>query len=68
MLFDPEKKTRIDEDTRVPTGDAREALRMCRDEVEKEKRKGNVVRHLGVKKNRSGRSHQCIQEWEVDDD
>lgn len=67
MLFDPEKPTRIDRDTRVPTGDNRKANTMCREIVEQLRSKGQVVRHLGVKKNKSGKSHQCIQEFEVDE-
>ncbi|NEQ95696.1 MAG: hypothetical protein F6K30_03020 [Cyanothece sp. SIO2G6] len=68
MLFDPEKKTRIDMDTRVPTGDTGKAHKICREIAEQLRRKGNVMRHLGVKKNKSGKSHQCIQAFEVDDE
>lgn len=67
MLFDPDKRTRIDEGTTVPTGDTGRAHKMCRDEVAKLQKQGNVVRHVGVRKNRSGRSHQCIQEFELDE-
>lgn len=68
MLFDPEKKVRRDESFTVPTGNTGKAHKMCRDRVEKHQRDGHVVRHAGVRKNKSGRSHQCIQEWEVDDE
>lgn len=68
MLFDPEKKTRIDNDTRVFTSDSSEARRQCEEIAENLQKKGHVVRNIGVKKNRRGTLHNCIQEWEVDDD
>lgn len=67
MLFDPDKGTRIDEGTTVPTGDTGRAHKLCRAEVSRLQKQGNVVRHVGVRKNRSWRSHQCIQEFEVDE-
>ena len=68
MLFDPEKPVRRDEDTRVFTSDSSEALRQCEEIAENLQRKGHAVRNIGVKKNRRGTIHNCIQEWEVDND
>ncbi|NER00276.1 MAG: hypothetical protein F6K30_26865 [Cyanothece sp. SIO2G6] len=66
MLFDPEKPTRLDTDTTVPTGERQDAQRQCRAKAESWQQQGIVVRYLGVRRNRSGKSHQCIFEYEID--
>ncbi|MEM9217622.1 MAG: hypothetical protein AAGD25_25190 [Cyanobacteria bacterium P01_F01_bin.150] len=63
MLFDPEKKTRFNDDTIVFTDETQEAESRCRKIAEKLEERGNPVRHIGVKKR--GKTHRCIQEWEA---
>ena len=67
MLFDPEKKARLDDNTLVRTGNSERAQSECRKIVEFLQEKGQVVEHVGVRKNKSRRSHQCIQRWEIDE-
>ena len=67
MLFDPEKPTRIDTDTRIPTGDLKEAYRKCRAIAETYIQNGEVCELYGVIPNKTGKSHNCAFIFELEE-
>ncbi|NEQ98818.1 MAG: hypothetical protein F6K30_19205 [Cyanothece sp. SIO2G6] len=68
MLFDPERKTWIDTDTRVNSSDPRIASKLCEAEAERQRQQGEVIELKGVRPSRSGRTHTCIFEREIQED
>ncbi|MGB3615867.1 MAG: hypothetical protein WBA10_18880 [Elainellaceae cyanobacterium] len=65
MLFDPERKTQIDTDERVLTSDPRRAAKLCEDIAEQERKRGEVIELKGVRPSKSGKTHNCIFEREI---
>lgn len=68
MLFDPERQTWIDMDTPIGTSDPRIAMKKCEEIAEQQRRQGEVVELRGVKPSKSGRTHNCIFEREIQED
>ncbi|NEP76421.1 hypothetical protein [Okeania sp. SIO2G5] len=67
MLFDPEKPTRIDTDTLIPTKDKKEAYRRCREKADEYCRMGEVCELCGVIPSTTGKSHKCVFKFELEE-
>ncbi len=68
MLENPENKVWLDADTIVATSDRQAAIRRCRELAEYNELRGEGrCTFCGVILNKSGKSHRCIFEREIEE-